>query len=108
MTTLTQNFYGKVFNFKMQVPFGIDMEFGFNEADLQGWDLRVDSLEAIANKLCDQVKASRSIRKALAHNIAVVGKMRTAELKKFPNGGMLPQATKTEWWLKNIKWKAKG
>lgn len=104
MTSMTIPFYRKRFGFDILSPSGIDIEYGFNDAEMLKWkDMRFDTMREHFAKLFETCKAPKRVQKAALHNLKVVQKLREAELRKDPYK-MLPQAKDPRWWAKAIRW----
>ena len=118
MTTFPIKFYRDTFGFELQSPSGIDIEYGFNdqkekrdkktgkviESGMKSWkDMRFDTMRTHVEELCEEGKASRSVRKAVLSNLQVIRDLREGELVK-DQFKMDKRATHPEWWRKNIVW----
>lgn len=120
MSTLPLKFYRDIFGFDMKSPSGIDIEYGFSddkeERDkttgkitkhgMKEWkDMRFDTLRSHLQEMCDEIKATASVRKAVMHNWTVIKKLREGELRRNQYR-MDKRALDPEFWRKAIIWEA--
>lgn len=106
MTTLMREHYQKKYKVDIPIPYGIDMEFGLNEAKMHGWNMRADTMLKIGDELLKESGASKKQIAAFRKNATLVSKIREFELRKYPNGGMSKKGKSPEYWEQNIAWAA--
>jgi len=80
MVSKSVDYYRDNFKFSPKSRYGFDMEIGFREDSLEGWDKRPDGLRALIIKFGKEAGMPRDEIKRVLHDNAILGKLRMKEL----------------------------
>jgi DNA polymerase I-like protein with 3'-5' exonuclease and polymerase domains len=102
MTTFVMDHYREAYKVETPIPYGFDMEIGFNEAELVKWDeYRFDQLHKKGEELLKARDVPKRVAKCFHHNVDAIAEVRMTELKSDPYVCTLKG--KTKWFEQNIR-----